>query len=269
MNSIKLLPKELHALEINYLKIQLADMPVVKVKHINRNGKMFTTLFMNGHQAAISSKKGSELATIANERSTLTRELAELQSAWDAAYFEKVPEMVMPRPVERYFVGYGGQRVRMDRSFYDSLTAESNPRFLEHKTFFYNGIYYRSKSEREIARTYTDLGIEFKYEPAVLLNGSKTYTYSDFVCWDRITQSCFFHEHMGMNALADYAHRAVTAISNYTSAGVLAGVDIIYTFEDEDFYFDPELTVAQASLLIQNRLRNAKITKPQPGTLTP
>ena len=50
---------------------------------------------------------------------------------------------------------------------------------------------------------------------------------------------------------------------------MLAGVDIIYTFEDEDFYFDPELTVAQASLLIQNRLRNAKITKPQPGTLTP
>ena len=44
---------------------------------------------------------------------------------------------------------------------------------------------------------------------------------------------------------------------------------IIYTFEDEDFYFDPELTVAQASLLIQNRLRNAKITKPRPGTLTP
>ncbi len=269
MNSIRLLPKELHALEINYIKSRLADMPAAKITLRHRNNRALRYVYCDGHLYLISTPQGSELAAIANERSTLTRELAELQSAWDAAYFEKVPEMVMPRPMERYFVGYGGQRVRMDRSFYDSLTAESNPRFLEHKTFFYNGIYYRSKSEREIARTYTDLGIEFKYEPAVLLNGSKTYTYSDFVCWDRITQSCFFHEHMGMNALADYAHRAVTAISNYTSAGVLAGVDIIYTFEDEDFYFDPELTVAQASLLIQNRLRNAKITKPQPGTLTP
>lgn len=258
MNIIKLLPRELHALEINYIKMQLADMPVVKVKHIRRNGKTVTTLFLNGHQTAIDSERGSELVQLANERHTLIRELAVLQSAWDATYFEKVPKLVLPHPVKRTFIGYGGRKVQMDRDFFDSLTAESNPNFLEYKKYFYNGVYYRSKGERDIARTYTDLGIEFKYEPEVLLNSSKKSTYSDFVCWDRITQSCFFHEHMGMNSLADYAHRAITAMSNYTSAGVLPNVDIIYTFEDDDFYCDPELTVAYVSLLLQNRLRNAE-----------
>ena len=192
-----------------------------------------------------------------NTRNTLTHELTILQSAWDATYYEPVPVMVLPHPVNRTFLGFGGQPILLNREFYDSLTAESNQNYPEHKKYFYNGVYYRSKGEREIAKVYTDLGIEFKYEPAVLLGSSNKYTYSDFVCWDRITQSCFLHEHMGMKSLADYSHRALTTMSNYTSAGVLPGIDIIYTFEDEDFFFDPELTVSQVSLLIQNRLRNA------------
>ena len=62
---------------------------------------------------------------------------------------------------------------------------------------------------------------------------------------------------MGLQSLADYARKGVMKMSDYTSAGILPNVDIIYTFESEDFYFDPELTVAQLSLLLQNRLRNA------------
>ena len=263
MNTIDLLPKELHALEIIYLKQQIASLPVVKVKHISRMGRPVKTLFSEGHQCVASSAKGKDLTLQLCSRNTLVQELAVLQAAWDAAYCEPVPEMVLPYPVKRMFVGYGGQLVTLDRAFFDSLTAESNNSFPEHKRLFFNGIFYRSKAEREIARVYTDLGIEFKYEPAILLNGSVNYTYSDFVCWDRITQSCFFHEHMGLNTLAEYARKAVQSISNYTSAGIYPGVDIIYTFENEKFNFDPELTVSQVSLLIQYRLRNANLPVPQ------
>ena len=256
MNTIDLLPKELHALEINYLKQQIASLPVVKVKRIRRMGRPVKTLFSDGHQCVASSAKGKDLTLQLCNRNTLVQELAVLQAAWDAAYYEPVPEMVLPCPVKRKFIGYGGQLIILDRAFYDSLVAESNEGFLDRKKYYFNGIYYRSKAEREIAKIYTELGIEFKYEPAILLNGSTNYTYSDFVCWDRITQSCFFHEHMGLNSLADYAKRGIQTMSNYTSAGIYPGVDIIYTFENEDFNFDPALTVVQASLLIQYRLRN-------------
>ena len=264
MHTIKLLPKELHALEINYIKNRLATLPAATFKSLYRNGKEMKYVYCSGHYYLLTAKEGATLLPIAEERAQLAEELKILQAAWDAVYFEKVPEMLLPHPVRRTFLGYGGQPIVLDREFYDSLTAESNPSHPEHKRYNYNGVYYRSKAEREIARTYTDLGIEFKYEPAVLLNSSTRYTFSDFVCWDRITQSCFFHEHMGLNSLADYAHKAVTAISNYTSAGVLPTVDIIYTFEDEYYSFDPELTVTQASLLIQNRLRNAYFPEAMP-----
>jgi len=257
MDTIKLLPKELHALEINYLKQRLAEMPAARVTLVHRNSKTYKIVLAGGHQYSVHSAKGASLLQIAEEAEQLRKELVILQAAWDAAYFEKVPDMVLPHPVRRVFLGYGGRQIAMDRKFFDSLTPESNTLYTEHKKYHYNGIYYRSKAEREIARIYTELGVEFKYEPAVLLNSSAKYTYSDFVCWDGITLSCYFHEHLGVNSLADYAHRAVTTISNYTSAGALPNVDVIYTFEDEDLTFDPDTVVMQMSLLIQNRLRNA------------
>ena len=257
MQALKLLPKELHALEINCIKQRLAALPVVKIRYVRRNGKESKIALADGHQYSVYSSQGAGLAVIADERMRLNEELVRLQAAWDAVYFEPVTKMLMPHPVKRTFLGYGGHPIVLDRSFYDSLTAESNPKYPEHKKYFYNGVYYRSKSEREIARVYTDLGFEFKYEAGILLNSSTKMTYSDFVLWDRITESCFVHEHLGLKSLADYAHNAVTTISNYTSAGMLPNVDVIYTFEDDFFCFSPELTVTQASLLIQNRLRNA------------
>ena len=256
MNMIELLPKDLHALKINSIKKQLANIPTVKIKDVRRNNKLSRYAYFDGHYHLVDSKRGAELARLADERRRLTEELQILKSAWYAVYREPVPEMIQPHPVKRVFVGYGGQLVKLDRKFYEDLQPESNPMFLEYKKYFYNGVYYRSKAEREIAKIYTNLGIEFKYEPAVLLNASNTETYTDFVGWDSITESCFFHEHMGMKSLADYAHKAVLAMSDYTSAGILPGVDIIYTFEDADYNFDPELTIMQLSLLIQNRLRN-------------
>lgn len=257
MNMIELLPKDLHALKINTIKKRLALLPDVRIKDIRRNNKLSRYASYDGHYYLVDSERGAALARIADEHRRLTEELQILKSAWYAVYREPVPETVLPHPVKRVFVGYGGQLVKMDRKFYDSLQPESNPMFLEHKKFFYNGIYYRSKAECAIAKVYTDLGIEFKYEPAVLLNASNFETYSDFVGWDSITESCFFHEHMGMKSLADYAHKAVMTMSDYTSAGILPNVDIIYTFEDANYTVDPELTVSQLSLLIQNRLRNA------------
>lgn len=257
MKMIDLFPKDLHALKINAIKKRLALLPAVKIKDVRRNNRVSRYAFVDGHFYQIDSDRGAAFAQIADERRRLTEELQILKSAWNAAYRDPIPEMVLPHPVKRVFVGYGGQIVKMDREFYDSLQPESNPLYPEHKKYFFDGIYYRSKAEREIAKVYKDLGIEFKYEPGVLLNAGNKETYSDFVGWDQITESCFFHEHMGLKSLADYAHRAVMTMSDYTSAGILPNVDIIYTFEDDHFCFDPELTVTQLSLLLQNRLRNA------------
>ena len=259
MNMIDLLPKDLHALKINTIKKRLELLPAVKLKDVRRNNKVSRYAAVDGHFYQIDSGKGADLARIADERRLLTEELQMLKSAWNAAYREPVPELVLPHPAKRVFVGYGGRRVLMNRKFFDSLKPESNPIYPDGKRYFYNGILYRSKAEREIAKVYTELGIEFKYEPGILLNGSNNEMYSDFVGWDDITESCFFHEHLGLKSMADYAHKGIMKMSDYTSAGILPNVDIIYTFEDIDYNFDPEMTVAALSLLLQNRLRNAAL----------
>lgn len=118
MNTIKALPKELHALEINYLKQRLAGMPAVRIKHINRGGMTIKTVFSEGHQHSITTSEGAALFSLLEERLKLEQELKLLQSAWDATYFESVPELPIPHPVQRTFVGYGGRASRDRHNLY-------------------------------------------------------------------------------------------------------------------------------------------------------
>lgn len=59
----------------------------------------------------------------------------------------------------------------MNRDFFDSLKNDDNKKYPKKPFNYFNGIYYRSSAEREIAVLYTELGIPFKYEPTIKLAG--------------------------------------------------------------------------------------------------
>jgi len=128
--------------------------------------------------------------------------------------------------------------VTLDRKFFDGLKNDANPYHPESKTFYYNGTYYRSASEADIARFYTEQGIPFKYEPEIWLKDLNKPVFTDFVILIRELDLCKFHEHFGMKNSGDYNRITATKYNNYSGAGLLPELDIFYTYDTGDVPFD-------------------------------
>ena len=205
------IPKEYLALKINYLRQQLAAMPeITKTKRIIR-GKKLDVYIVNSRLYRSDSITGKELHLSFIKRDQLERELTKLESTWNCY---------------------------LDSNFFESLKNDADPNYRETKTVFYNGTYYRSAAEADIARFYTENGIPFKYEPEIWLNGLKYPVYSDFVILIKELDLCKFHEHFGMKNSANYNRITATKYNNYSGAGLLPELDVFYTYDVDGVPFD-------------------------------
>ena len=126
----------------------------------------------------------------------------------------------------------------MDKSYFDSLKNDDNTKYQKYKSNLFNGIYYRSAAERDIAIYYTEMGIPFKYEPSIMISGLTKAINPDFVLYIKELDSCKFHEHLGMKDYADYLRDTKVKYSNYLGAGLIPDVDIIFTHDNDDAPFD-------------------------------
>lgn len=109
-----------------------------------------------------------------------------------------------------------------DSSFYDGL--EDSSCSVENKTeYFYKGRYYRSRIEMLIAGILDELGIEFKYDVKINING-KIVTI-DFVLLFREFNRCSFLEFYGKCEEPEYNHTNSVKIEHLTNSGFYLGRD--------------------------------------------
>ncbi len=92
----------------------------------------------------------------------------------------------------------------------------------------------RSKSEKIIADTFFDMGIEYKYECPILLKGYGT-VYPDFTIMSRKTGKEIYWEHEGRMDDPKYAESAVRKIDSYMKNGIIPGDNLILTYETSTF----------------------------------
>lgn len=232
------IPKEYLALRINYCKQQLEELPEVTMTKRSIKGIMKDVYVYNNHSYVPDSKKGLQFKLSIQQREALTCELLRLEGLWNSSFRGLPPEDIKPRKIERNLLNNVGESVKINGEFFDSLKHDSNPFFPEHKTYYYNGTYYRSAAEADIARFYTEQGIPFKYEPEILLSGLKFPIYTDFVILIKELDLCKFHEHFGMKNSADYNRKTATTYNNYSGAGLLPELDVFYTYDVDSVPFD-------------------------------
>ena len=93
-----------------------------------------------------------------------------------------------------------------------------------------SGIWVRSKSERSIADLLTELGIPFRYEAELVING-RTY-YPDFLilCEDG---TLIIWEHFGMVDDSEYFIKMCRKLDDYGKAGFRAHTNLICTYEED------------------------------------
>ena len=88
----------------------------------------------------------------------------------------------------------------------------------------------RSKSEKLIADTLFDLGIEYKYECPIVLKGYGV-VYPDFTILSRKTGKEIYWEHDGKMDDPKYSEKAVRKINSYIYNEIIPGDRLMLTFE--------------------------------------
>lgn len=91
------------------------------------------------------------------------------------------------------------------------------------------GILVRSKSEALIADMLFDLGIEFKYEPELWINGEVYYP--DFEILHPTSLTLIWWEHLGRLHDPKYVYKNIGKVESYARGGIQQGRNLIITKE--------------------------------------
>ena len=92
----------------------------------------------------------------------------------------------------------------------------------------------RSKSEKIIADTFYEMGIEYKYECPISLSGYGT-VYPDFTILSMKLNRVIYWEHEGRMDDPKYVEKAVRKIDSYTKNGIIPGKHLILTYETSTY----------------------------------
>lgn len=234
----KHIPRELLALRINYCRQLLEKLPDVKVYKYTSNDVQVTKLLVGKHRYDPTIDPGKRYYEIWKKRDLVQRKLRLYEAIWDANFKgEPLPECE-PHRVKRTLCIDATTRVVMDKAYFDSLKNDANTEHPKPKNYPFNGIYYRSAAEREIAMFYTELGIPFKYEPEVTIKGLPTPIYPDFVIYIEELDNCKIHEHFGIKDSSNYLRNTAIKYRNYSEAGLVPELDTLFTHDTTDLPFD-------------------------------
>lgn len=248
------IPKEYLALKINYIKKQLAELPEVTVTQRTIR-KTLRDVYIVDSKTIIPTSRSGEWATLSmQKRDSLLGELAVLEAQWNRYFRGLPPQDIAPANIHRRLFINNSKSVILDSNYFNSLKNDADPNYRENKTFFYNGTFYRSAAEVDIARFYTEQGIPFKYEPEIWLRGLNFPIYTDFVILIRELNLCKFHEHFGMKNAANYNKITATKYNNYSGAGLLPELDVFYTYDVDGYPFDTRSLCIKLNSVVYNSL---------------
>lgn len=202
-----------------------------------RNGKEYEVIRYrtrrNGRsssvEVSISSPKGKTLFPLAKRNAILQKMLKDIQSEeWQIATMTSFPSLLdnldVVQPLSQSF------------TYEEFLKLQELNDMTIVNGYKYGRYVFRSKSEVMIAQTLDQLGLEYKYEPVISINGNKRYP--DFAVYCPEIGRFFFIEHLGMLDQMRYKVDNLEKMELYESAGIRNGVDIIYTTEFGKGNFD-------------------------------
>lgn len=132
---------------------------------------------------------------------------------------------------------------KMDSKYYDEL-IDCSCDYDNNTLYYYNGRHYRSRAEMEIAVILDELGLEFKYDVNVKLDGvSHTI---DFVICFREFDRCIFLEYWGLCNDRGYVERNSIKVRHAVNDGIYIGRDL-FILSGNDIY-TPSIPVLRSAI---------------------
>lgn len=121
-----------------------------------------------------------------------------------------------------------------DCSAWELLMPCSNPHEVNTKLYDDYGYNVRSRGEMIIGNVLKDLGLEAKYEPSLLMKGTRKKN-PDYSFPVPVIDRCFFVEFMGMTDDDTYIENNYGKIDEYMRNGILPGRDLILICGTKDW----------------------------------
>ena len=231
------------AVKINYMKSILENTDDITMFE-RTAGSSKRTVYQyrdkSTHQRHVhrsTTSTGHELERTFLLRQAAKAKLAKYQSIWNSTFVTPCPVLDL-RKIRRK------RKPFITKELFDSLIPCSNTKKIIRPNP-YNGIVFRSKSEREIAEFLDSIDVSYKYEPLLQFDG--TDVHPDFVCFLPELGAGFIIEHCGLIDKGDYIEKTIFSFRLYTSHGLLPGYDFLFTYETEAFpptsdYFVSQIT---------------------------
>ena len=232
------IPPEYLALKINYCKKQLLLMPEIKMQTHVLHGVPTQIVLSDGHRHKTDTELGKRMIEEMRLREYYERQLEVYEAMWYADHRGEPFADCVPHEVKRTLYYAHGQKVLLNKDYFDSLEDDANYDYPKNHDFPFNGHYYRSAGERDIAIYYTEMGIPFKTEPAVYLAGMARPIHPDFVAYIKELDNCKFHEHFGVKSSSSYLRTTSIKYQNYTNAGLVPELDVLFTHDVQEMPFD-------------------------------
>ena len=118
-----------------------------------------------------------------------------------------------------------------DRKFWEQIHTRAEFETKE-KGYDYKGMILDSRAEMIVAQTLDELGLEYKYEPRLII-GNDIY-YPDFIVYLPEFQRCFFIEFLGKLNDLKYITRNEFKLMDYLNSGMVVNQDLLLFCGFED-----------------------------------
>ena len=205
-------------------------------------------------EVSLSSKSGKKCVPIARKVAMLRKALLELKKS-DSSCCSGAPTELPGSPNPQGDVIFPEPAKPAQKFTYEEWCAlvENNDKSIT-KGYRHGSRIFRSKSEVLIAQLLESLGLEYKYEPLMVINGKERWP--DFAVYCPETNRFFLIEHLGMMDKTNYRIENAEKILDYETAGFRTDIDIIYSMEfgPGSFSIDAVYGKLLGLVLVQSRL---------------
>lgn len=206
-----------YLLQILNLRAELAAMPNVRlgmlrgrqvVRVYSRKGNR---LVFQTHYA--DSNEGLRLCGTADRRIKIENEIKSLE--------QKLGKR-MSGMLERFRVRLGS--CILNESVWNECKNSENP-MVNNGNYCHKGIIMRSRTEVLIAEILDELGLQYKYEPAIRF-GEEVF-YPDFLVYLPCLKRCLIIEFFGMSDEQNYIYKTLGKLTVYSNNGLLLNHDVL------------------------------------------
>jgi len=215
MNRINRLPTAFLRARLKLTEIQLEEIPNAHIGKHRGHAVVRRYHYTNGRRSSNEADANSEVGRDWLYKMETRKQLIRFKKQLESLLIDK-PDTPPIDPSQAYTV--------YNKEYWERVVVRAQ---IETKVsgYEYRGLLLDSRAEMIVAQTLDELGLQYKYEPRVVINGEVYYP--DFIVYLPEFERCFFIEFLGKLDDDKYISRNEFKLMDYLNEGMVINKDLL------------------------------------------